>query len=388
MSLKIVKRYSLNTIAFLVCKENYMKKVFSIYLWTLVCACTYTISMGQDLMGEDLSESDIELNFAERNWFDAAEQGDVARLEELLMIEAPDNPLGAEEELLSIQNINAKRIGTEDTALYLAAQNGKYDAVKWLLEHGASTRISDDIGETPLHAAVSDENELSEDVITNIVTLLLAKSDIDVNALDMNKNTALYLAVDGNHLGAVNALLNDHRTNIYLRSPDGLTARDLAVMLGHVDIINRFEKIPTLTVDMQIDARVRWYYAISADDINGVKKGLAQGQSLTQTIEGISPLQLAVAKQHYKIMKLLLRSKAPINQISLLGDTALHLAVENEDPKAIKILLNHGATASLSIKNGDGKTPEMLAAEIEDPKVKTEITNYLSKKHIVKKVSK
>lgn len=72
------------------------------------------------------------------------------------------------------------------------------------------------------------------------------------------------------------------------------------------------------------------------------------------TIDGYTPLQLAVQHHSPEIMKLLIdQKKIDVNQATKRG-TALHLAVMNEDRRCVEILLQNDA--DIETLNPEGQT--------------------------------
>ena len=78
------------------------------------------------------------------------------------------------------------------TALHRAAFSGKFDIVQLLLEHGANPNAENMHGEIPLHL-VSRGKYDSKEYSVGVVRQLLER-DVDVNALDKDRNTPLHTA--------------------------------------------------------------------------------------------------------------------------------------------------------------------------------------------------
>jgi len=119
------------------------------------------------------------------------------------------------------------------TALWLAASNGMDRVVATLLARGARTNApSFEKGWTPLMVAC---------VKGYVTTVSLLASRSDREFLDDDECDALMLASKNGHLGAVVCLLNAgvslHATNKWK-----LTARDLATINGHMDVLELLDQ--------------------------------------------------------------------------------------------------------------------------------------------------
>ncbi len=84
------------------------------------------------------------------------------------------------------------------TLIYVAANNGNLAIVKLLLELGADVMSRNEDGKTPLHGAVLQQYEKSDDYVPLApgaeLTKLLVKKGADVNARDKKGMTPLHAA--------------------------------------------------------------------------------------------------------------------------------------------------------------------------------------------------
>ena len=80
----------------------------------------------------------------------------------------------------------------DNTALHLAAFSGRLEIAKVLLDHGTSATAENEHGETPLHL-VSRGKYDSQEYGVRVVRQLLERN-VDVNALDKDRNTPLHSA--------------------------------------------------------------------------------------------------------------------------------------------------------------------------------------------------
>ena len=79
----------------------------------------------------------------------------------------------------------------------------------------------------------------------------------------------------------------------------------------------------------------------------------------------MSAWSMAVQKKQFDVVKLLLNHpKTTLNQVNVQRDTALHLAVKNQDAEIVKLLIDK--KINLNAKNKQGKIPFDMAYELYD----------------------
>lgn len=113
------------------------------------------------------------------------------------------------------------------TPLILACYRNQPEAAKLFIELGVNLDYSCDLG-TALHAAVYQEDY-------KIVQLLL-KNNIDINAVDDNKQTALIMAVNGSTPKIVSILLK-YKPDVSITDSKGKTAFVHAMARKNEEII-------------------------------------------------------------------------------------------------------------------------------------------------------
>lgn len=102
--------------------------------------------------------------------------------------------------------------------------------------------------------------------------------------------------------------------------------------------------------------------AVEQDDVVKVDRLLAvDGNTEMCDSLGRTPFLIAVAHGNFEIMDLLLQYGVFIAATDVFGNTALHVAVINEQPGVIPLLLNLGL--DIQAKNFQDKTPVRLALE-------------------------
>jgi ankyrin repeat protein len=166
-------------------------------------------------------------------------------------------------------NMDINKIGTRGvTALYVAVVNQRYDAVQFLIDHGADVNIPNDEGATPLMQAAffihdikmlkllidhgARVNEVGNKKVSalqiatrggyeEIIAFLLAKQ-ANPNLADKNGFTALMEAVNNKNT-AICALLLKAGADCTLKNNKGYTALEMANYYGFQEISNLLKQI-------------------------------------------------------------------------------------------------------------------------------------------------
>ncbi|CAM9383430.1 unnamed protein product [Pylaiella littoralis] len=193
------------------------------------------------------------------------------------------------------------------SALDLAAFMGHVDIAKAVIEHGTDVNAATADGWTPLYHAVNADNE-------EMVSLLCLEGAA-VDALDDLGWTALHWAVNLGHVAATRALLTAGADGTVRCSGSGMSALDVAVSRGPVDI---------------------------------AKAVIEHGMDVnTATADGRRPLYHAVIADNEEMVSLLCLEGAAVDALDDLGWTALHWAVKLGRAAAALALLTAGADGTL-----------------------------------------
>ncbi|KAI7981311.1 Protein ACCELERATED CELL DEATH 6 [Camellia lanceoleosa] len=269
-----------------------------------------------------------------------------------------------------------------DTALHLAAREGRQDSVDALIEcakkldaegsvelESGSTmtkkmlRATNEDGDTALHDAV----RLVPKPDSNLIRLLAEDPEYTYMANNAGE-TPLYIAAERRHHQVVSQILKTCRAPAY-GGPDGRTALHAAV------ISNNEESTKTL-LDWNKDLAKKpdmygWtplHYAARFDHVERAKQLLDVDKSIAYVIADKdgkkTALHVAVSQGHVDVMKELL-SQCPDwwEMVNDKGQNILHVAVQNENKKAVKFILENSQLSSLiNHKDIDGNTSLHLAA--------------------------
>ncbi len=141
----------------------------------------------------------------------------------------------------------------------------------------------------------------------------------DVNTLDPNGQTGLYIALNEPSLKSARVIIDWDRTDVNRLNSKGESALMLASLKGYPEL---------------------------------VKKLITKGADVNKT--GWTPLHYAATSGQLEIISLLLENNAYIDAESPNGSTPLMMAAMYGSPTVVKLLLQEGA--DLQLKNQQGLT--------------------------------
>jgi ankyrin repeat protein len=123
-------------------------------------------------------------------------------------------------------NINSKTFDSKATPLLYAAENGGFEALKYLIEQGADLRTSNNEGFTALMLAVTSNS-------IECVDELLKHENCDVNAQNSSGLNALMIGIE--NIEMVRRLID--RTDLSHETKGGLTAFHYACYAGLLEVV-------------------------------------------------------------------------------------------------------------------------------------------------------
>jgi ankyrin repeat protein len=214
-------------------------------------------------------------------------------------------------------NVNM-RDSEGNTALHLAAKGGKVDAARCLVERKGSVSAPNKKGDTPLHVAA--KNGKFE------IVKYLVKKGADVNKLNKNESgkTALHVAVCEDDLHIVKYLYENGGHEVCKKNEHAdVTPLHLAASAGKLEIVK--------------------YLAGKMDHIDICDQN------------GNTPLHYAVSEMvsyNSDVIRCLVELGADMHQGNECGETALHLAVENDKLEILKYFEERGANFDFQNANG------------------------------------
>jgi ankyrin repeat protein len=247
--------------------------------------------------------------------------------------------------------VNVNGIGSNgETALHYAANSGKNDIVRLLLESGADANIRDvddqiglGSGATPLYLAAS--NFLSSVAVETFDLLFAAGAD--PNIPDDKGNTPLMKAVDV-HSRFFSTVANAARlikggADLEMKNKDGNTALMIALKSDKDELVQLLREAGASGYGVQ---EVALSKAISAGNVAAVRQLLSKGD---MDLNYATPLVTASALGHLDIVQALLEAGADVNQQNeVTGFTPLISAADNGHLEVLSFLLETGADVSIA----------------------------------------
>ena len=228
--------------------------------------------------------------------------------------------------------------GEGDTPLLCAILNGRVDCVQALLEAGADTTIANKKKVTPLMGAAINGNAAC-------MRLLLSQGAQDSTTKDM-RTTALMLAAANGSEECVRLLLQSGSA-VNARTDDRMSALHFAIRHENAACARAL-----IEAGAEMDTRTRADYdtplllATMRGYTEGVRLLLEHGANPNLADEmGCSPLMHAASGGFTDCIELLLEHGAALNSVDPNKESALFYAINAGKEDALRLLLQRGANA-------------------------------------------
>lgn len=272
----------------------------------------------------------------------AVEHGHAAVAKQLLAVEQLREPL---------TNIDKVRMHeARSNPLWRAAETGNTDIVRLLLAvEGIFHNVSDARGWCPLHVAADRKN-------TEIVRLL-AQCGADINASSNDGATPLAVAANRSQFQPMETF--QLMKTLLEAGADATSALPQSVMIGKVDIVR-------LLLDYRANVEARSKNGHSVLGLAAIFGSLDTAELLLERGADVNasfgPDNTALhLSKHSMISCMLLQNGADVNARDAQGHTPLARAAMTGDAENVKVLLEHGADASLG--NVRGTEPLHIASK-------------------------
>ena len=255
---------------------------------------------------------------------------------------------GADVNVLATDTFRA--VDTLETPLHLATFNGNDEIAKLLMSHGAKVDVSVK-GIMPLHMAVCNND-------MDTITMILERTT-DVDPKDENGSTPLHRAIMTNNIDIAKLLIS-RGASIEAETKEALRPIHVAILSGSIAMIEIL-----LNLGASINAKVSvgltpLHMAVSCSSM------LRNLDRFGTKIEKQWKIMTKGPKRHnfslellendrFKIVQLLLKRNAFIEELTSLDQTPLLLAAKNGFYEIGRLLLLHGA--SVNVKDYKELTP-------------------------------
>lgn len=271
---------------------------------------------------------------------------------------------------------NPDRVNASGRPLISAAGANKETAVRMLLEAGANPHLTDQKGDTALHAVVRLESPNSEHVSIAITQALLG-ANVSVDTRGCDGVTALMLASGAGQSELLRFLL-ERGANALLRDNKGWTPLLYAAKTSHASIIRI---LISAGADVNVASETGETALMSAAErgcLDAATILVKAGAEVNARMEnGTSALIISAAGGYNDLTRLLLNSGADASLANEKGETALISAMRAEmkqmrgrkSGEGIRDLLSMFLEAGVDVNHstGDGDTALLLATDPKYP---------------------
>ena len=245
----------------------------------------------------------------------------------------------------------------KSTALHFAAEVGRDDVVQELCKRGANVEARKVTGGTALHSA-ADANQ------PGTVKVLVEDCEADVNRLLMKDTTPLYLAAQRGFTEVVVMLLSLGADANYVM-PRGTSSTQMIHLSEGVN--EGFYPVKNTELG---NGATALHAAVENGHYDAAKVLLEAGAVQSNSMEGATPLVIALQYRHPKIALLLLEDGYPdphLNaQVPSDGSSALLVAVISGYKEVVRRLLDLGADPNISTSRGVTPLSQAAALYKED----------------------
>lgn len=257
------------------------------------------------------------------------------------------------------------------TPLHLAlGEIRNLTAATTLLNQGANVNTQDSFKFSPLHSAL----ECLEAGLEDVTKLLVAKG-ADVNKKDRNNRTPLHTAIDRGHETVIEYLLDKgadvHALDKNLKTPLHLATSGAGTIATATALLKRGANVNALDSlrSSPLHSAARF---LGRDSGSMIKLLLAYGADFNAQDEcDRTPLHEAANAAGLDAITILLAAGANINTLDTSYSTPLHLAFRlvgmGDSEKIIRLLLAKGASAVVNAEDQNSFRPLHLAVYQESP---------------------
>ncbi|EAY07153.1 ankyrin repeat protein, putative [Trichomonas vaginalis G3] len=250
------------------------------------------------------------------------------------------------------------------TALILAVQNKRLDIAEFLFQHGANINATDKKGVSAIHLAIknnfidiiklfiSNGEDINASALNNAVMFnskeivdILILHGANINAKGKNGKTAIHIAAIYGRKELAELLLSIG-ADINAKDKKGRNALHHAIGQNDLESLEKdleSEKIDIHSKDINYDTYVGWSTNLT-DNMDIVELLISHGIDInSRDNDGDTALHLAAFLNVKDVVEFLIPKCADINAKDNYGKTALHWAAFNNNTQLVEFLMSNGA---------------------------------------------
>ncbi|XP_064633267.1 poly [ADP-ribose] polymerase tankyrase-2-like isoform X2 [Lineus longissimus] len=263
-----------------------------------------------------------------------------------------------------VEVLTCEKWHMDPMALITAVTRGTVDDIRKVIRLGGDVNMKTEIGQAPIHYVITHRHKHDKGAVLD----LLIEHNANINSQNMDKDTAMHLAIkdlpNDNELYLLVEYLLGEGCDATIPNKMRKEAVDIAMEKGYRDIVHLLEGrgIGDVKADL--------FNNVNAGDFKGTRDILDQDRSAAVMFNenGLNPLHVVAMQEpnpsQLNMIDTLIEGGANVDCQTLKNnDTPLHLAAKHDNADVIKRLLQYGA--DVDRRNQKGKTPYEEAADRE-----------------------
>ncbi|XP_018794281.1 PREDICTED: rabankyrin-5 [Bactrocera latifrons] len=169
----------------------------------------------------------------------------------------------------------------------------------------------------------------------------------NVNALDINNQTPIHIAIRNQHEEIISILLCHPNIDLRIRDHEGNTPFAQALLVRNHKAAERIlERLPNAAEQMDNRGRNFLHLAILKDDLESVLFLLSVQVDVNSRVHDVNqstPLHLAASSRNEMIMRTLILAGARVSETDATQKTPLHISADQGNLAAVSALLQNNA---------------------------------------------